>query len=195
MKDKQTAHKSKKHADKQKKVAEKSKAIVKAKPKTARNTPSPTVGQFTRTKRFCLHTWKQHCRKTGQDPLSVRFSREGMQALRVINERMLKKAFQYCAAICRMMGKQTFTVKEANISILLRRGFTSPEQFLENPTDEAQLLCKQIMNNIKYAHNKLESDSHDTEDVIEFKKVFQVLFEDAFDCTTQLDKFLKYTEN
>ena len=204
MKDTKLTNKAKK-SDKNNKPTDpakaKPKAITKPKRDPKKNqlalidAPDPKIGQFTRAKRFCLDTWAKHCKEQNIDPSSIRFSREAMQGFRAVNEKLLIKAFQKVATLCRMMNKQTFGLKEANISIILENELTNPDCFLVEPSEKAQQICKDIMANIKYAHNKTQDAPIDSADILEFKNAFQVLFADKFECAAQLDKIIKLAEN
>jgi len=150
----------------------------------------PEVGQFTRTKRFCVEKLADHCRLIGVDPNSIRLSREFIQALRVLNEKILSKAFQVQALQCRQMGKQTFSLRDANVRLLIENGLTSPELVVDT-NDVAVETCKQIMQNINYASDHLPSQNVCAEDITEYKKTMQVLFSDPYECVGKLDGFLK----
>ena len=188
-------NKAKKTDKKPDKKPELSKAIVKKTKKPINKPLVPETGQFTRTKRAISDIWSAKCKQENMDPNKIRFSREFIQAIRAINEDKLNKKYEAVAMMCRMMGKQTFGLKEAHVFILMQEDLTSAKHFLNEPTDRAAAITKLFMDNIKFSHSKENNAEVDSEDVSEFKKSIQNLFADQYECAANLDKFLKLSGN
>lgn len=151
--------------------------------KVAEKPPAPVVliGQFTRTKRFCMNVLERQLIPEFPDKIKkdqIRYSKEAIQLLRMFNQDLLIKEFRKQAILNRMQNKQTVSVLDVHTQRMIAMNIVDTATLLSE-TPIACALLGSIMRDSFYTCEISPQRSPCTEVIDLFKTSLSVLGDDV----------------